>query len=250
MRFGIAANKIYDFIWSEYCDWYIEMAKSRLYDEKCETKAEVMYVLSYVLENCLKLLHPFMPFITEKIFKELEPKKESIMLEKWPNLEKDSKYESEEKDIELIKNIIVSIRNVRANMNVVPSKKTKLIFVTTKYKNMIVETEEMFKKLGFSDDIMVQENKDNIPNNAISIVQEGIEVFIPFEELVDVKKELERLNVEKEKLEGEVARAEKMLSNKGFAEKAPKAKIEEEEGKLKKYKEMLETVQKRIEEMN
>lgn len=246
---GIAATKIYDFIWSEFCDWYIEMVKSRLYDTECDTKKEAMYTLNYVLVNSLKLLHPFMPFITERIYRELIVDKTSIMLETWPEVKEKYNYDEEEKNIETLKNIIVNIRNIRANMNVVPSRKTNLIFVTNKYQNLLTESNEFLKKLGFADNILVQESKNNIPNNAISIVQEGIEVFIPFEELVDVEKELERLNAEKERLEKEVERASKMLSNKGFVEKAPKAKIEEEETKLAKYKEMLEITIKRIEEM-
>ena len=244
-----SANKIYEFIWSEYCDWYIEMSKPRLYGENVKEKISAMYVLNIVLITCLKLLHPFMPFLTEKIYVELQGKEKSIMIEEWPEIKEKFIYEEEEKDIETIKNLIVNIRNVRANMNVVPSKKTKLIFVTKKYGQIIKDEEEILKKLGFAEEIIIKENKDEIPSNSVSIVGEGIELFIPFEELVDVKKELERLNEEKKKLEGEVERASKMLSNKGFVEKAPKAKIEEEEKKLEKYKEMLETVEKRINEM-
>lgn len=247
---GIAATKIYDFIWSEFCDWYIEIVKPRLYSENAQSKKEVMYTLNYVLKTSLKLLHPFMPFITEKVYRELIVDKESIMLETWPEIKENFKYNEEEENIEVLKNIIVNIRNIRANMNVVPSKKTKIIFVTTKYKNLLEQSNEFLKKLGYAESIKVQEDKKDIPSNAISIVQEGIEVFIPFEELVDIEKELERLNGEKEKLEKEVERATKMLANKGFVEKAPKEKIQEEEEKLKKYKEMLETVEKRISELN
>lgn len=244
---GIAASKIYDFIWSEYCDWYIEMSKPRLYSEDSKTKTATIYVLNHALVTFLKLLHPFMPFLTEKIYKELE--NESIMLEKWPEIKEKFEYEDEEKNIEAIKNIIVNIRNIRANMNVVPSKKTKLIFVTEKYTELINASNEILKKLGYAESIEVEKDKGNIPSNAISIVGEGIEVFIPFEELVDIEKELERLRGEKDKLAAEVQRASKMLSNKGFVEKAPKSKIEEEEAKLEKYKEMLEAVEKRISEM-
>ena len=246
---GIAATKIYDFIWSEYCDWYIEMSKPRLYNEGSTTKNACVYVLNYALVTFLKLLHPFMPFITEKIYQELDNEKISIMLESWPEVKAKFEYEEEEKNIEIIKNIIVNIRNIRANMNVVPSKKTNLIFVTTKYKSLIEQAESFLKKLGFAENIQVQEDKEGIPENSVSIVSDGIELFIPFEELVDVAKELERLEGEKEKLEKEVERCAKMLSNKGFVEKAPKAKIEEEEEKLTKYREMLETVEKRIKEM-
>ena len=246
---GIAANKIYDFIWSEFCDWYIEIVKPRLYSKEDEAKKEAMYTLNHVLVTSLKLLHPFMPFITERIYKELIVDKESIMLESWPEEKENFRYNNEEEEIEVLKSIITNIRNIRANMNVVPSRKTNLIFVTEKYKELINSSSEFLKKLGYADKITIEKNKDNIPSNAVSIVQEGLEVFIPFEELVDVKKELERLKGEKEKLEAEVARASKMLANKAFVEKAPKAKIEEEEAKLKKYKEMLETVEKRIKEM-
>lgn len=249
MKFGIAASKIYDFIWSEYCDWYIEMCKPRLYGEDKDTKTAAIYVLNNALITMLKLLHPFMPFLTEKIYKELDTGVLSIMLETWPEIKDSFKYDKEEKDVELIKNIIVNIRNIRANMNVVPSKKTKLIFVTNKYKAVIEEMEEVLKKLGFSEEIFVQEGKENIPSNAVSIVQDGVEVFIPFEELVDVEKELERLEGEKQKLEAEVERASKMLANKGFVEKAPKEKIEEEKAKLEKYKDMLNTIETRISEM-
>ncbi len=247
---GIAATKIYDFVWSEFCDWYIEIVKPRLYSENAQSKKEVMYTLNYVLKTSLKLLHPFMPFITEKVYRELIVDKDSIMLEAWPEIKENFKYNEEEENIEVLKNIIVNIRNIRANMNVVPSKKTKIIFFTTKYKKLLEQSNEFLKKLGFADSIEIREDKKDIPSNAISIVQEGVEVFIPFEELVDIEKELERLNGEKEKLEKEVERATKMLANKGFVEKAPKEKIEEEEEKLKKYKEMLETVEKRINELN
>ena len=246
---GIAATKIYDFIWNEFCDWYIEIVKPRLYSKEDEAKKEAMFTLNYVLVSSLKLLHPFMPFITERIYKELIVDKASIMLETWTEIKTSFKYDKEEEEIEVLKSIITNIRNIRANMNVAPSRKTNLIFVTEKYKELINSSSEFLKKLGYADKITIEENKDNIPNNAVSIVQEGIEVFIPFEELVDIEKELERLKGEKEKLEAEVARASKMLANKGFVEKAPKAKIEEEEAKLKKYKEMLETVEKRIKEM-
>lgn len=249
MKFGIAASKIYDFIWSEYCDWYIEMCKPRLYGENRNTKSAAIYVLNKGIITILKLLHPFMPFLTEKIYRELDTDVSSIMLETWPEIKDNFRYEQEEKDVELIKNIIVNIRNVRANMNVVPSKKTKLIFVTKKYKTVIENMEEVLKKLGYSEEILIQEGKENIPSNAVSIVQDGVEVFIPFEELVDVEKEIQRLNEEKTKLEAEVERAGKMLANKGFVEKAPKEKIEEEKAKLEKYKDMLKTVETRINEM-
>ena len=243
---GIAATKIYDFIWSEFCDWYIEIVKPRLYNNESSSKKEAMYTLNYILVNSLKLLHPFMPFVTEKIYKELITEKESILLDTWPELKEKFEYDLEEEQIELLKDIIVNIRNIRANMNVVPSKKTKVIFVTKKYKELVEKSEEFLTKLCFAEKIQIQENKENIPENAISILQKDLEVYIPFEELVDVQKELERLNAEKEKLEKEVERAEKMLANPGFVAKAPKQKIEEEKAKLENYKEMLKTTIERI----
>lgn len=246
---GIAATKIYTFLWNEFCDWYIEMVKSRLYDENCITKKEAMYTLNYVLVNSLKLLHPFMPFITERIYRELIVDKTSIMFESWPEIKENFKYNEEEENIEILKNIIVNIRNIRAERNVAPSKKTNLIFVTRKYNSVLKEADEFLKKLCYADNIKVQEDKEGIPENSISITGKGIEVFIPFEDLVDLSKELERLNSEKERLEKEVERASKMLSNKGFVEKAPKEKIEEEKTKLAKYEEMLESTVKRINEL-
>lgn len=249
---GIAPNKIYDFIWNEFCDWYIEIVKPRLYEQNCKTKKEAMYTLNHVLVTSLKLLHPFMPFITEEIYKELVVDKESIMLESWPKIEKVFEYDIEEEQIELLKRIIVNIRNIRANMNVLPSKKTNLIFVTTKQQNkaLIQQSIDFLTKLGFANNILIQENKDNIPENAISILEKEIELFIPFEELVDIKLELQRLEQEKIKLEKEVQRATNILSNQGFVAKAPEAKIQEEKQKLEKYKEMLKITIERIEKMS
>lgn len=247
MRFGIAANKIYDFIWSEYCDWYIEMAKSRLYDEKCETKAEVMYVLSYVLENCLKLLHPFMPFITEKIYSHLIVfGTEDLIVAKWPDIREKFAFDKEEEFVEKLKKLIVEIRNVRATRNIHPSKKSELIFVTTKYEKEIKEAEEILLKLGFGTKVTIQKDKIGLPENAITIMQDDIELYMPLEDLVDLEEERKRLQEEKKKLEAEVARGQKMLSNPGFVSKAPEAKINEEKAKLAKYEEMLAKVEERL----
>ena len=243
---GIAANKIYDFIWNEFCDWYIEIVKPRLYDENCDSKKEAMYTLNYILVNSMKLLHPFMPFITEKIYMNLFVDKESIMLDTWPELKEKFDFDVEEEQIELLKNIIVKIRNIRANMNVVPSKKTKLIFVTSKYQKLIKASEEFLLKLGFAKELEIRDNKENIPNNAISIMEENIELFIPFEDLVDIEAEKQRLENEKVRLQAEVDRCEKILSNPGFVAKAPEAKINMEKEKLEKYKEMLKTTEERL----
>ena len=243
---GIATQKVYDFIWNEFCDWYIEMVKSRLYDENCTTKFAAQYTLNKVLKESLKLLHPVMPFVTEKIYMQLYHNDESIMISKWPEYTERLSFEKEEEQIEKLKTIIVGIRNLRTNLNVHPSKKSKLIFVTKTANDMLKESSAMIQKLGFANEIDIQENKENIPQNAMSVLADGIEVYIPFEELVDLEAEKQRLQGEREKLLSEVARGEKMLSNPGFVNKAPEAKINEEKAKLAKYKEMLEKVEERI----
>ncbi len=243
---GIATQKVYDFIWNEFCDWYIEMVKSRLYDENCTTKFAAQYTLNKVLKDSLKLLHPVMPFVTEKIYMQLYHNDESIMISKWPEYTESLSFEKEEEQIEKLKTIIVGIRNLRTNLNVHPSKKSKLIFVTKTANDMLKESSAMVQKLGFANEIEVQENKENIPQNAMSVLADGIEVYIPFEELVDLEAEKQRLQGEREKLLSEVARGEKMLSNPGFVNKAPEAKINEEKAKLAKYKEMLEKVEERL----
>ncbi len=243
---GIATQKVYDFIWNEFCDWYIEMVKSRLYDENCTTKFAAQYTLNKVLKDSLKLLHPVMPFITEKIYMQLYHNDESIMISKWPEYTESLCFEKEEEQIEKLKTIIVGIRNLRTNLNVHPSKKSKLIFVTKTANDMLKESSAMIQKLGFANEIDIQENKENIPQNAMSVLADGIEVYIPIEELVDLEAEKQRLQGERAKLLSEVARGEKMLSNPGFVNKAPEAKINEEKAKLAKYKEMLEKVEERL----
>ena len=243
---GIATQKVYDFIWNEFCDWYIEIVKSRLYDENCTTKFAAQYTLNKVLKDSLKLLHPVMPFVTEKIYMQLYHNDESIMISKWPEYAERLSFEKEEEQIEKIKTIIVGIRNLRTNLNVHPSKKSKLIFVTKTANDILKESSAMIQKLGFANEIDIQDNKENIPQNAMSVLVDGIEVYIPFEELVDLEAEKQRLQGEREKLLSEVARGEKMLSNPGFVNKAPEAKINEEKEKLDKYKEMLEKVEERI----
>ena len=243
---GIATQKVYDFIWNEFCDWYIEMVKSRLYDENCTTKFAAQYTLNKVLKDSLKLLHPVMPFVTEKIYMQLYHNDESIMISKWPEYTESLSFKKEEEQIEKLKTIIVGIRNLRTNLNVHPSKKSKLIFVTKTANDMLKESSAMIQKLGFANEIDIQENKENIPQNAMSVLADGIEVYIPFEELVDLEAEKQRLQGEREKLLSEVARGEKMLSNPGFVNKAPEAKINEEKAKLAKYKEMLEKVEERL----
>ncbi|MBR3002111.1 MAG: valine--tRNA ligase [Clostridia bacterium] len=246
---GIALDKIYNFIWNEFCDWYIEIVKPRLYSEDEIEKTKVSMTLVNVFSLSLKLLHPFMPFITSKIHGQmLEYGGKDIMVSNWPLPDPTLGYDEEEKFIENLKEIITEIRNVRANMNIHPSKKTELIFVT-EYENEIKQAQDFILKLGFGSSIKVQKNKDGIKDNAISIIKGNIELYIPFEGLVDIEQEKARLQEEQKKLEGEVARCEKMLSNPGFVNKAPETKINEEKEKLANYKEMLETVKARLENM-
>ena len=243
---GVALDKIYTFIWNEFCDWYIEIAKTRLYNKENATRKTAQYVLNKVLGDSLKLLHPFMPFVTEKIYKELYNNDESIMISTYPEYSNDLEFKDEEQAVEELKEVITGIRNARAKMNVHPSKKSKLIFVTKKYANIIKESEEFLKKLGFGEEIEIRENKENIPQNAVSIVSSNLELFIPFEDLVDIKEEIERLEKEKAKVLVEKEKTDKMLSNPGFVAKAPAAKVEEEKVKQAKFNEMIKTIEERI----
>lgn len=247
---GIALDKIYNFIWNEFCDWYIEMAKARLYSENEEEKIQVYDVLVHVFAKALKLLHPFMPFMTSEIYGVISEYVDSceLMVSKWPNV-KEIEFEKEKEIIEKFKQIIVEIRNIRSQMNVHPSKKSKLIFVGENRQEVIEESKDFLTKLGFASEIVVQKDEKGIPENAISILVEDWKVFIPFEELVEVEEEMKRLENEKEKLLSEVARGEKMLNNQGFIAKAPQAKIEEEKAKLENYRNRLKAVKERLEKL-
>ena len=244
---GVALQKVYDFIWNEFCDWYIEMVKTRLYDEKCENKNSCLWTLNKVLVNSLKLLHPVMPFMSEEIYMKLYHNDESIMISKWPEYKKEWNFEKEENQIEQLKEIIVGIRNLRTTQNIHPSKKSKLIFITKDLKNMIESSKSMIEKLGFTNDIEVKENKEINLNDVTSIMTKDMEVIIPLGDLIDKAAEKNRLEEEIKKLESEVLRAEKMLSNEGFVSKAPAQKIEEEKEKLEKYKGLLQTSKERLE---
>ena len=244
---GIALDNIYNFIWNEFCDWYIEIAKSRLYSDNIEEKTQVCFVLNEVLKDSLKLLHPFMPFVTSEIYSKLVKSDEkALMVSEWPKLINRVNYDKNNDFIENVKDVIIQIRNVRANRNVHPTKKTKLIFVTNKYKNEIEESKSFIEKLGFANDVIIQSNKNNISQNAISIISNEMEVYIPFEELVDVEEERKRLEEEKKKVLSEIDRASKMLANPGFVNKAPETKINEEKAKLAKYQEMLKSIEERL----
>ena len=244
---GVALDKVYNFIWNEFCDWYIEMVKPRLYSEDYKEKVKVCYVLDYVFGISMKLLHPFMPFVTTEIYRNLvQYNDKELMVSKWPYAKNENVFKEEEEFVERLKSIITEIRNTRANMNVHPSKKAELIFVTEKYEREIEEAKEFLLKLGFGTNITIQKDKAGIKDNAVSIVEDGIELYMPFEGLVDMEQERKRLQEEKKRLESEVARCEKMLSNPGFMNKAPQSKIDEEKAKLEKYKDMLAKVEESL----
>ena len=240
---GIAVDNIYSFIRDEFCDWYIEMAKSRIYSENNEEKIKVNYVLDYVFRNSMKLLHPFMPFVTTKIYSNLVKYDDTeLMMSSWPKVKEEFTFNEEERFIESIKEIIVEIRNIRVKMNVHPSRKVEIVFVTSKFADEIEASKEFIQKLGLGSSVKVQIDKTGIAENAVSIIKEGLELYMPLEGLVDLEEEAKRKEEERKKIEFEIARAEKMLSNPGFVNKAPQAKIDEEKAKLEKYKEMLERI--------
>ena len=251
---GVYAQKIYDFTWNEFCDWYIEIVKTRLYDKNeanTESKITAQKVLNKVLCDILKLLHPIMPFITEKIYCQLYNSDESIMIADWPKFDEKYDFKLEETHIEEMKNLISQIRNIRTNMNVHPSKKSDLIFIVDdkEYETLLNSSECWIEKLGFGNSIKIEKDETNIPKHAVSALANGIKVFIPFEELVDIEEEKSKLQAEKEKLEAEVARSTKMLSNPGFLNKAPEAKVQEEKEKMKKYQDMLADTIARLEQL-
>ena len=236
---GVALQKIYDFIWNEFCDWYIEMVKPRLYDENCLNKNACLWTLNKVLIDSLKLLHPVMPFMSEEIFMKLYHKEESIMVSKWPEFKEEYNFEKEEEQIEQLKEIIVGIRNLRTTQNIHPSKKSKLIFVTEELENMVNSSKAMIEKLGFANSVEVNKQKQENLENVTSIITKDMEVIIPLGDLIDKQAEKQRLEEEIKKLESEVLRAEKMLLNPGFVSKAPEHKVQEEKMKLEKYKDLL-----------
>jgi len=243
---GVAIDKIQGFIWNEFCDWYIEIVKTRLYAKEDSSRPVAQYVLNKVLGDSLKLLHPFMPFVTEKIYKQLYNNDKTIMIASYPKYVQELDFKEAEKNIEQIKEAIVGIRNVRTKMNVHPAKKSTLIFITKDYAKFIEESAEFIKKLGFAENIEIREKRIAIPKNAVNVVTSELEIFIPFEDLVDIKEEIARLEKEKEKILVEKAKTDKMLSSEGFIAKAPPAKVEEERQKLIKFNEMIETIDERI----
>ena len=247
---GIAAQKIYDFAWSEYCDWYIEIVKPRLYSEDKEAKQTALYTLTYVLEKILKLLHPYMPFITEEIYTHLPTVEGSIVIAQWPHYTEADNMAKEEDMMNLTMDGIRNIRNVRSEMNVPPSKKAKVIIVPTEEKKEAMEAgKDYFVTLSSASEVEIVADETNIPEDAVSVVIDGVKIFIPLDELVDFAKEIERLSKEKAKLESEIKRVNGKLSNEGFVAKAPEALINAEKAKKEKFEEMMKSVVERLENL-
>ena len=244
---GMALQKAYDFTWSEYCDWYIEMVKPRLYGDDVEAKKAALYTLTYVLETILKLLHPFIPFITEEIFDHLPTANGMIIVSEWPEFKEEDNMAKEEAMMDVMMDGIRNVRNVRSEMNVPPSKKAKVIMVPSEDKLEAVEAgKDYFKTLASASEVEVRADEAGIPEDAVSVVIDGVKIFIPLDELVDFEKELERLNKEKAKLEGEIKRVNGKLSNQGFLAKAPQKLVDEEKAKKEKFEEMMKSVEERL----
>lgn len=244
---GVAVQKIYDFIWEEFCDWYIEMVKPRLWNDDDTTKAAALYTLKTVLINSLKLLHPYMPFITEEIFCNLSDE-ESIMISKWPEYKEEWNFAKEEKAVETIKEAVRGIRNSRTGMNVPPSRKAKVFVVSDdeQVRDIFEEGKVFFTTLAYASEVVIQSDKSGIDEDAVAVLIPNATVYMPFSDLVDIDKEIERLKNEEKKLEGELKRVNGMLSNEKFISKAPEAKINEEKEKLSKYTIMMEQVKERL----
>lgn len=245
---GIALQKVYDFIWEEFCDWYIEMVKPRLWKDDDTTQAAAIWTLKTVLIQSLKLLHPYMPFITEEIFCNLQEDEPSIMVSAWPEFRDEWNFEKEEYAVETIKEAVRAIRNVRTSMNVPPSKKAKVYVVSGQQEllDIFEHSKVFFATLGYAGEVFLQKDKAGIADDAVSAVIPHAAIYMPFAELVDVAKEIERLSKEKERLTKELARVNGMLSNERFISKAPEAKINEEKAKLEKYTQMMRQVEERL----
>lgn len=244
---GIAVSKLYDFIWDKFCDWYIELVKPRFFEEG-ESNITAQQVLVYVLSNTLKLLHPFMPFITEEIWQALPHEGKSIMISSFPVYNSEYKDDNAEKEMQMIMDAIKGIRNIRNEMNVPPSKKAG-IFIITEEPEIFENGIPFFKKLAYASEVSVIKDGGNAPENVVSVVVPGAEILMPLDELVDRAKEIERLEKEKKRLESEIKRVESKLNNKGFTEKAPASVVEEERLKGEKYSEMLKTVIESLEKL-
>ena len=250
---GIAVSKIHDFIWDEFCDWYIEIAKQRIWAKEENKKAAdcALWTLKTVLSGAMKLLHPYMPFITEEIYCTLHPEEESIMISSWPVYREDWSDPAAEQIIEKVKDIVKGVRNIRSEMNVAPSKKIHVIIVPEKEEDgsQLDVLKEMYQKLMNAGQVTVQADKDGIGEDAISLVVPGAVAYLPLDELVDKEKERERLLKEEERLAKELKRSQGMLNNEKFLSKAPAAKVQEEREKMEKYQKMMEQVKERLKQL-
>ena len=249
---GIALDKVQNFIWEEFCDWYIEMVKPRLWDEKDETKSAALWTLKYVLTTSLKLLHPFCPFITEEIFDTLTDSETPLMKQEWPEYSESFDFSDDESEIEAIKEAVRAIRNVRTEMNVAPSRKAQNFVVTTndRVKRTFEHSKIFFATLASASDVIIQEDKTGIADDAVSVAIPDATIYIPFADLVDIEKEKERLLKEKEKWEAEIRRSNGMLNNERFISKAPESKVQEEREKLERNMQMLRQVEERLQALN
>lgn len=253
---GVAVQKIYDFVWEEFCDWYIEMVKPRLWSDEDEAKEAALWTLNTVLKTSLKLLHPYMPFVTEEIFCTLnemlgDVSEESIVISAWPEYKEAYDFSEKEEAVEMIKTAVKGIRNVRTEMNVPPSRKASVYVVSEKEEvcNIFDNSKVFFATLGYASEVIIKNDKNGIPEDAVSTVIPEATIYIPFADLVDIEKEIERLTKERKRLEGELARVKGMLSNERFISKAPEAKVKEEKEKLEKYTTMMEQVEERLSQL-
>lgn len=248
---GIALQKVYDFVWEEFCDWYIEMVKPRLWNQEDETRAAAIWTLKTVLIQSLKLLHPYIPFITEEIFCNLQEDEESIMISSWPEYQDKWDFTREVQSVEVIKEAVRAIRNVRTSMNVPPSKKAKVYVVSENQDLLDIfrHSQVFFAALGYASEIYIQTDKEGIADDAVSAVIPQAAIYIPFAELIDLSKEIERLEKEEERLSNELARVDGMLSNERFVSKAPETKIQEEREKREKYAQMMVQVKARLSQL-
>ncbi|MGN0433590.1 MAG: valine--tRNA ligase [Bilifractor sp.] len=245
---GIAVQKVYDFIWEEFCDWYIEMSKPVLYSENEDEKLPVLWTLKTVLSEALKLLHPFMPFITEEIYCTLNPDEESVMISPWPVYREEYHFEEEESAVELMKEAVRRIRDVCSSHNVPPSKKAN-VFIVSGEEDVLKkfrEAESFFGTLAHAESVSLQKTKENIDDDAFSAIIPGAVIYIPFADLIDIDKERERLTKERERLTKEIARSNGMLGNEKFLQKAPEKKVQEERDKLENYRQMMAQVEERL----
>ena len=245
---GIALDKVQNFIWEEFCDWYIEMVKPRLWNEEDETKAAALWTLKHVLITSLKLLHPFCPFITEEIFDTLENPETPLMRQAWPEFSEALNFQEDEAEIETIKEAVRSIRNLRTNMNVAPSRKALTYVVTEneRVRKTFEHSKVFFATLAYASDVIIQSDKTGIADDAVTVAIPDAVIYIPFADLVDIAKEIERLEKEKQKWEAEIKRSTGMLNNERFTSKAPAEKVAEEREKLQRNTQLLQQVTERL----